>query len=41
MALVRVGTHQVLVGMTATQFTALGQWNDTGPAPQQDAPREN
>ena len=41
MALVRVGTHQVLDGMTATKFTALGQWNDTGPAPQQDAPREN
>jgi flagellar protein FliO/FliZ len=39
MALVRVGTHQVLVGMTANQFTALGQWDD--PDPQQEAVREN
>ena len=39
MALVRVGTHQVLVGMTATQFTALGRWDD--PAPLQDTVREN
>jgi len=39
MALVRVGTHQVLVGMTAGQFTALGQWDD--PGPQQESPREN
>ena len=39
MALVRVGAHQVLVGMTATQFTALGSWD--APAPTEDAPREN
>ena len=39
MALVRVGAHQVLVGMTANQFTALGQWDD--PDPQQEAVREN
>ena len=39
MALVRVGAHQVLVGMTATQFTALGQWED--PGPQQETVREN
>lgn len=39
MALVRVGTHQVLVGMTATQFTALGSWDSL--APLQEAPREN
>ncbi len=39
MALVRVGAHQVLVGMTASQFTALGQWDD--PGPQQEAVREN
>ena len=40
-ALVRVGAHQVLVGMTATQFTALGQWNDTLPLAEQEVPREN
>ena len=28
-ALLRVGNHQVLVGMSATQFTALGQWDDS------------
>lgn len=39
MALVRVGSHQVLVGMTATQFTALGSWDD--PRPEQEALREN
>ena len=39
MALVRVGAHQVLVGMTASQFTALGQWED--PGPQQETVREN
>ena len=39
MALVRVGSHQVLVGMTASQFTALGQWDD--PDPQQETVREN
>lgn len=39
MALVRVGAHQVLVGMTANQFTALGQWED--PGPQQETVREN
>jgi flagellar protein FliO/FliZ len=39
MALVRVGAHQVLVGVTATQFTALGSWDV--PVPQQEAPREN
>ena len=39
MALVRVGAHQVLVGMTANQFTALGQWED--PGPQQEPVREN
>ena len=39
MALVRVGAHQVLVGMTASQFTALGQWDD--PGPQQESLREN
>jgi flagellar protein FliO/FliZ len=38
MALVRVGSHQVLVGMTATQFTALGHWDD--PRPEQEALRE-
>ena len=38
MALVRVGRHQVLVGMTVNQFTALGQWDD--PGPDQDVPRE-
>jgi flagellar protein FliO/FliZ len=39
MALVRVGAHLVLVGVTATQFTALGSWDE--PAPQQEALREN
>ncbi len=39
MALVRVGARQVLVGMTASQFTALGQWDD--PGPQQETVREN
>jgi len=39
MALVRVGAHQVLVGMTATQFTALGSWDVLAPA--QDTLREN
>ena len=39
MALVRVGAHQVLVGMTASQFTALGSWDD--PGPEQEALREN
>jgi flagellar protein FliO/FliZ len=39
MALVRVGAHQVLVGMTATQFTALGSWDVL--APVQDTLREN
>jgi flagellar protein FliO/FliZ len=39
MALVRIGSYQVLVGMTASQFTALGQWEDPGPV--QEVLREN
>jgi len=39
MALVRVGAHQVLVGVTATQFTALGSWDI--PPTVQDTLREN
>ena len=39
MALVRVGAHQVLVGMTATQFTALGRWDEA--APLEETLREN
>ncbi len=39
MALVRVGAHQVLVGMTATQFTALGSWD--APPPDQETLCEN
>jgi len=39
MALVRIGEHQVLVGMTATQFTALGSWDV--PPPVQENLREN
>jgi len=39
MALVRVGPHQVLVGMTATQFTALGSWD--APPLAQETLREN
>jgi flagellar protein FliO/FliZ len=35
-ALLRVGSRQVLVGMSATQFTALGQWDDS-PAPKETA----
>ena len=39
MALVRIGAHQVLVGMTATQFTALGSWDVLPPV--QENLREN
>lgn len=28
-SLIRVGSHQVLVGITANQFTALGSWPET------------
>ena len=31
-ALVRVGSRQVLVGMTPGQFTALGSWDTAGSA---------
>jgi len=27
-SLIRVGSHQVLVGITVNQFTALGAWSD-------------
>ena len=27
-SLIRVGSHQVLVGITVNQFTALGSWSD-------------
>lgn len=27
-ALLRVANHQVLIGMSANQFTALGSWED-------------
>ena len=38
MALVRVGGNQVLVGITASQFTTLGRWEARKPA--QETPRE-
>lgn len=34
-ALLRIGSHQVLVGITASQFTALGAW------PEATTPQEN
>ena len=44
-ALVRVGTHQVLVGMTPGQFTALASWETpaggSGAAPDAATSRES
>jgi len=38
-ALLQVGNRQVLVGMSPSQFTALGSWEDSAPA--QERPRES
>ncbi|MEI6801809.1 MAG: flagellar biosynthetic protein FliO [Burkholderiales bacterium] len=35
-SLLRVGSKEVLVGITAGQFTALGHWDDTPAAPESD-----
>ena len=36
-SLIRVGTNQVLVGITPNQFTALGSWPDTSILKEEDS----